>query len=173
MQARYTGARWLVLGLIFASPFLPLLWFQSDCETSARTQETLETCRSPASSLPESCIHQWSSTQCLSCCRWSPHSDSYEHRLEALGPMKWHGLSAMPTRPGWPAGGNLRRNPRDVSSILEFPLARLAERPRLTLLFQLRVRFCMPSVQASGSEALPSARRQSLRLPQLVPPELL
>jgi hypothetical protein len=69
--------------------------------------------------------------------------------------MKWHVLSAMPTRRGWPAGRNRPQNPRSLSAILEFTLARLAERPRLTLLFQLRVRFCMPSVRASGSEALP------------------
>jgi hypothetical protein len=38
MQRRYTGARWLALGLIFASPFLPLLWFQGDCATEDWTQ---------------------------------------------------------------------------------------------------------------------------------------
>jgi len=25
------------------------------------------------------CLHQWTSTQCLSCARWSPHSDWYAH----------------------------------------------------------------------------------------------
>lgn len=25
------------------------------------------------------CLHQWTSTQCLACLRWSPHSDWYEH----------------------------------------------------------------------------------------------
>jgi hypothetical protein len=25
------------------------------------------------------CLHQWTSTQCLSCERWSPHSDWYAH----------------------------------------------------------------------------------------------
>jgi hypothetical protein len=24
------------------------------------------------------CLHEWKSTQCLSCARWSPHSDWYE-----------------------------------------------------------------------------------------------
>jgi hypothetical protein len=24
------------------------------------------------------CLHQWTSTQCLACHRWSPHSDWYE-----------------------------------------------------------------------------------------------
>lgn len=24
------------------------------------------------------CLHQWTSTQCLSCHRWSPHSDWYQ-----------------------------------------------------------------------------------------------
>ena len=25
------------------------------------------------------CLHQWTETQCLSCSRWSPHSDWYAH----------------------------------------------------------------------------------------------
>ena len=25
------------------------------------------------------CMHQWTSTQCLQCGRWSPHSDWYEY----------------------------------------------------------------------------------------------
>jgi hypothetical protein len=25
------------------------------------------------------CLHQWAETQCLSCSRWSPHSDWYAH----------------------------------------------------------------------------------------------
>jgi hypothetical protein len=25
------------------------------------------------------CLHQWKETQCLSCGRWSPHSDWYEY----------------------------------------------------------------------------------------------
>src|SRR4029077_4546138 len=30
----------------------------------------------PAGVCP-ACLHQWTSTQCLSCARWSPHSDWY------------------------------------------------------------------------------------------------
>ncbi len=25
------------------------------------------------------CLHQWTSTQCLSCGKWSPHSDWYQY----------------------------------------------------------------------------------------------
>jgi predicted amidophosphoribosyltransferase len=29
------------------------------------------------------CLHQWTTTQCLACHRWAPHSDWYEQLYEA------------------------------------------------------------------------------------------
>jgi len=43
-------------------------WF-CECDNEWNTFDTGGVC--PA------CLHQWNETQCLSCSRWSPHSDWY------------------------------------------------------------------------------------------------